>query len=139
MAESFVIQEVNKLNLKDGEYIVVAGGILDALGIRVTKDVDLVVTDEVYERLKNEGWEEIERNYGEKKKTVLVRGVYEIDTFWIDGSGKLSLEKLLKESQLVGGVTFVNLGMLLRWKKWANREKDQRDIKLIEQFLEENQ
>jgi len=134
---SFVIDKTKELNLQPGEYIVIGSGILDAMGIREAHDVDMVVSQEVYDKLKTSGFKELKVIlHDSEKKKILTKGDYEICTYWEDGRGKLYLDDLLKESQEVGGVTFVSLEMLRNWKKWAGREKDLRDIKLISTELD---
>ena len=47
-----ILQKVKELNLPEGSYVVEGSGVLDVLGIREANDIDLVVSPEVYEKLK---------------------------------------------------------------------------------------
>lgn len=51
-----VIAETKKLDLSRGEYVVIGGGLLNALGVRPAKDVDLLVSQAVFDKLVQEGW-----------------------------------------------------------------------------------
>lgn len=56
-----------------GEFIVVASGILNALGIRDSDDIDLVITQSLYDKLKAQGWTEINKG----SYSVLEHGPFE--------------------------------------------------------------
>jgi len=43
-----IFERVKKLNLPLGEYVVIGGGILEALGIRNTNDVDIIVVPKLF-------------------------------------------------------------------------------------------
>jgi hypothetical protein len=45
---------------------------------------------------------------------------------------------LIKDATVIDGVPYVQLEELLKWKKVAAREKDLKDIVLIEKFLVKN-
>ena len=57
-----IIERVKKLDLPSGKYVVIGSGILEALGIRPAKDVDISVTMDLYQTLRSTGeWTEEER------------------------------------------------------------------------------
>lgn len=51
-----IFYEVEKLNLRKNEFVVLGSGILAALGIRNADDIDLLIQPELFEKLKKEGW-----------------------------------------------------------------------------------
>jgi hypothetical protein len=51
-----IVSRVKELNLPLGEYCVFGSGVLEIYGIRKAKDVDLLVTENLYNKLKKEGW-----------------------------------------------------------------------------------
>lgn len=132
------IDKVKAINLSEGSYIIVGSGILDVLGIRDANDVDIVVSEDVYKELKNSGFEEIEVEYDGVKKKLLIKDDYEVLMYWRSPRGDLFLEDLLEDSQIVDGVTFVSLEMLIRWKKWSGRDKDIVDVELANKYLKNN-
>lgn len=48
------------------------------------------------------------------------------------------LNKLKKEGELVGGVWFLSLAQLIKFKKNYGRQKDFDDIALMEKYLKDN-
>jgi hypothetical protein len=54
---------------------------------------------------------------------------------WHEGWG---VEKMIKEADIIDGLPFVKLEYLIEWKKFFRREKDLKDIELIEEFLKKN-
>lgn len=48
-----ITKKVQDLNLPENSFIVVGSGILSVLGIRESHDIDLIVSVEIFEQLKN--------------------------------------------------------------------------------------
>lgn len=55
---------LQKLSLNPDNSIVIGSGILQALGIRKSKDIDIVATQEIYDSLKKTGEFTISKNHG---------------------------------------------------------------------------
>ena len=127
-----IIQKVKELNLPDGSYVVEGSAVMDILGIRKARDIDLVVSKEVYTKLKQDReWKE-----GFLHDTnFLAKDIYEIWLEWDSKDNEPNLEELLKDAHVIDGVPFVNIKRLLGWKKRRKLEKDLVDIKLIEEYL----
>ena len=128
------INRVRKFNLPTGEYTVVGGGVLAARGLRGSIDVDLMLTKNLYERLKSEGWEEKEIRPGHfhiyKDNAEATK-----DFSHIDGC-KLDSENVIKNSDMIEGIPVMTFGDLVELKQTMGREKDLRDIELITKYLE---
>ncbi len=127
-----IIQKVKELDLPDGSFVVVGSGTMAAFGIREPNDLDLVVSPEVYEKLKQEGWEQKFR-YG---TSFLGKNVYEIWLMWDSENNEPNLKDLLKNAHIIDGVPFVNIRRLMEWKKRKGRDKDLTDVELIKDYLE---
>lgn len=127
-----IFQKVKLLNLPLGKYVVVGGGILEAYGIRDTKDVDIAVTEDVYDSLKKHGWVEIITSTGRK---ILQKDIYEVGINWTYGKYNPSLEHLINTAVLIQDIPFVNLSEIIAFKKEINRDKDRVDISLIKKYL----
>lgn len=119
---------VKALELPSASCVVVGGGVLEALGIRETSDVDLVVNKTQYARLKKAGWHEYIHDDGKK---VLYHGNYEAMLEWVGHN----LQDLKRDSISIDGVSFIGLKKLIACKKRLGRPKDLKDIKLIQAFL----
>lgn len=132
-----IIEEVKKLNLPKGKYAVVGSGPLDIRNIRPAHDIDLIVSQDIYDKLKSMGWEEVNfPNTG--RPWVLFHGLFDVSTSWSVNDYKPSPQQLIRDADLIGGVPFVRLEDVLQWKTTCRRAKDLKDIKLIEEYLETN-
>jgi hypothetical protein len=132
-----IFEEVEKLNLPTGEFVVLGSGIMGALGIREIGDVDLLIKPELFEQLRQEGWDykviEIE---GRPKDMIYKGDIQAFKDFWWDG-GSLDPEEGIAKAENINGVLFIPIKTLLEVKKSMNREKDIRDVALIEQYLQQ--
>ncbi len=130
-----IIERVKKLNFPFGEYVVIGGGILDALGIRSTDDVDLAVTPKLLKELQATGeWEEEVKH----NKTFLKKDDVDInpDISWSEYP--TTNEQAIASATVIDGVPFINLEELKRFKTASAREKDLADLVLIEKYQRDN-
>lgn len=136
MTESFT-DRVRRLQLPLDKSIIIGSGLLDQLGIRPADDIDVVVTPEVFHGLADvPAWHHEAIGEGRERYTHSEMAV-EVWTHWNLGDERLEYADLVEQSVIYDGVRFVNLALLRRWKEWAGREKDLRDIGLIDQYSEE--
>jgi hypothetical protein len=133
-----IIKKVKELNLPLGSYAVFGSGPLQIHGIREAQDIDLVVTTELYESLKQQGdWQEELKPNGQM---VLEKDVYDIGVGWQSvGNYQPTTKRLIDTAQIIDGVPFVSLEEFLAWKKQLVGEKHQRDVKLVEAYLANHQ
>ncbi len=128
--KSRIARRIKAEGLDKRSIIVVSSGTLEVLGIRKANDIDIVVSKDLYDSLTADGWQEFHfKNY-----SVLRKDEFEAFPSW-DNKG---LQQLLKEAFIDDGVNFVNLEVVYRWKKETGREKDLKDIKLIEAYLKKD-
>jgi hypothetical protein len=130
-----VIAEIQALALPIDEYVVVGGAALTIRGLRSTQDIDLVVVPALFERLKSEGWPLKARpngTFGLKRGCVEV--YLEVNT---DAYSK-NIDWLIAHSETVKGFPLVDLRTLLGWKRTYGREKDARDVELLEKIIGES-
>ncbi len=131
-------KELSMYNLDEKNSVVIGSGLLNSLGIRESEDIDAVLEEETFDNLKkNATLIEKENQYGAQ---LLTNGVVEFSNRWyIDFLGiDLSFEDLIRQSTVIDGVRYVDLELLLEIKKLWAREKDLRDVELIENYLERN-
>ncbi|MEO8105270.1 MAG: hypothetical protein ABI602_02945 [Candidatus Saccharibacteria bacterium] len=121
-------QEILNLNLPKDSFIVVGSGILGALGIRESNDIDMIVTQSVFDLLDRSGW----KHGNWVDQVVLQKGLFDIGTLWM---GK-TLDGLIKDATIIGGIPYLSLDDLLTWKREKLRPKDIRDVELILAFKE---
>lgn len=119
-------QKIAELGLPQASYVVVGSGILNALGIRESNDVDLVVSDEVFVNLEKLGWEK--GAWGDN--LVYKKGVFDVCNQWYGQP----VEDLLKNAQIIDGIPYLNLRQVYTWKQQRGQEKDLRDLTLIDTY-----
>lgn len=130
-----IFSEVKNLNLPLGQYVVVGSGIMQALGIKEARDIDIVVIPELFEKCKQEGWEQISWTYPEKLGQIYLRkGFVELYLDVNCGSCNPTTEELIENAEIINGVPFIGLDQLISFKKAYGKEKDFADIKLIEEY-----
>ncbi len=137
-----VLEKIKKLNFPSGQFIVVGGAVLAAHGIRGTEDLDLLVSPELFEKCKQEGWElNLWTKMGKKGKDWLKKDGVELYTELIM-VGESILAKDLTENDIetIEGIPFLSLARLIEFKKeylsLYNRPKDIKDLTLIEAYLD---
>lgn len=119
--------EILSLGLPEGSYVVVGGGILGALGIRESNDIDMIVSREVFAQLDNAGWEHDKW----EDQIVLKKGIFDIGTEWANKN----VDVLLDEATVIEDIPYLGLSDLLAWKRERARPKDLIDVKLITDYL----
>lgn len=120
-------EELKNINLPAGNFAVFGSGPMCVRGLRECRDLDVVVTEKVFnEYLRNSDWELKERN----NSKYLKNKNFEIE-LWKDWVlGDYNIRELIKDSEVINGMPFVKLEYVLKWKKINNREKDLKDIKI---------
>jgi hypothetical protein len=130
-----VFKIVKSLDLPLNKYLVFAGAAMVGYGIvKDTNDIDMCVTEDLYEQLKKEGWKEKTESDG--LKTLHKNGV-EAAIKWGYGKYDISVKALISSSKVIDGVRFIGLKELLDYKKTTNRDLDKKDAQLIEKFLKD--
>jgi hypothetical protein len=130
-----IIEKIKELNLPKDQYVVIGSGVMDILGIRRANDIDLSVTKELHQKLRETGkWEEYE-NYG---KIFLKKDVFEINGELSWDKYKTTTEEVIKTAFLIDGIPFMNTEELIKFKMAFGREKDFKDIELIKEYIENN-
>jgi len=119
-------EKLATLQLPESSYIVVGSGILSALGIRESGDIDLVVSEEVFRSFGEQGWEQ--GFWGDDP--VFRKDIFDACNVWYGET----VEDLLAKAQIVDGVPYLSLDDVYEWKKQKGREKDLRDLALIDEY-----
>ncbi len=123
-----IIESVKALNLPKNSYVVVGSSTMVILGLaQGDNDVDLTVTPDLFEKFKNEGWEQ--ELYGDEP--VLKSGIYDIGARFY----KWRVADLLEDAVWIDEVPFISLTKLLEWKRHMMRDSDIPQLKIIEDYL----
>lgn len=129
MTFDLLLKELDSLNLPNDEYAVTSSGTLAVRGIREAADIDLIVTDKL--------WSELATKYPVLDlgdcKSIKTGNLEILGDF--KGDRLYSTEEQIDKADLIGGHRYVNLGMIKEFKKALGREKDVRDLELIDNYL----
>jgi len=133
MAQPSFSDRVKSLGLPLDQIIVIASGALDAHGIRQADDIDLAVSAGLFESFEgSEDWRPHRSGWGE---LYYRQGDCEAWAGWTEpGSDKPLYDDLLPYTQLIDGVRYMTLEYVRNWKEKKGRDKDLRDIKLIDEY-----
>ena len=124
---------LRELPLNPEEYIVAGSGLLAALSLREANDIDLVVSEEAFERLGR--LSEWTRRLCSDGSDYLVNGAVEVWTSWDDQDDLPNLLALKSDQLVLDGVPYVSPVRLLHWKRRTARPKDVPDMALLEHHL----
>lgn len=139
MSETFA-DKVKALNLPLDQIIVIGSGILDQLGIRLAVDIDLAVSSDLMKKL-SDGCNDWVENSDDNGRFYLVKsdGSAEVWDGWEFNGQVVSYGELLSQLVEYDDVRFVDLKFLRKWKSWRGREKDVRDVELIDEWRVNNE
>lgn len=129
------LSRAKALNLPLGHYLVFGSAVMEIHNIRTAKDIDIVVDDYLYKELKKRGWK---RKWNFKRVftcKALKQGSNEAFTNLLWKDYQIKTADLIKNAELVEGIPFMSLKDYLFYKKHLPREKDKRDVELIEKYL----
>jgi len=126
-----IIAKVKLLHLPENSYIVYGSGPLAAAGIREANDIDLLVTPEVYLKLKKLGWKKIYKSPGDEPLTF---EVFEAHDNWNFCSHNPPLTELLARAKIISGVAFASLEDVKKCKLAWGRPTDLLDVELINNY-----
>lgn len=130
---------LKELNFPQGDYVVVGGGVLEAHGIRKTDDLDILVTPQLFQKLRLEGWLELSMPKL-KLKRYLDGPIRKIELYLDVNAGHFhpTTEELISRSSNIQGFSFLRLEDLLQFKLAYNRPKDLKDVELILNYAHSN-
>lgn len=125
-------QLIKSLRLEPGTYVVIGGAVMEALKLRGTKDVDIVVNDKVYEHFRDElRWNEYVLDNG--KKMLSHKGC-NIMHSWMG----VKLKRLSRDAMTIDDITYMNIDLLIEIKKHFGRKKDVSDVAMLHQHKKRN-
>jgi hypothetical protein len=126
-----------ELGFNSNNCIVIGSGILNALNLRESKDIDIVVTHEKYKELSSNSQFKKEQKFGSE---ILTDELFEIMTTWNVIGKAWTFSDLQDHSIVIEDVRYNTVEFLLDVKReWVSteeaRQKDIDDIALMEKFL----
>ncbi len=131
-----IISRVKLLNLPIGEYCVFGSGVLEIHGIRKARDVDVLVTENLYKQLKESGWKRKWFFWRTLWAKAIVNGENEAFTNlrWAN-SYKPITQDLINRAEFHDGIPFLRLEDLLEFTSHLPRKKDKKGVVLMKNYL----
>ena len=135
-----IFERVKKFDLPLGEYAVFGSSLLDVWGIRRANDLDIIVTPELFEKLKKDDTWKDDSGPGYQ---LLKKGEADVTTVQDKptvGKGNYCPDRLqlIKDAVIIHGVPFVRIEEVLACKTDYDREKDHVDIAAIKEYIEKH-
>lgn len=132
MNKEEIISKVKELNFPKGEYVVFGSCPMTIAGLRESNDIDMLISESLYEKLEEAGWEKINKGPND---TPLTKDIFELHNTWEFSTYSPSLEELLSDADIIDGIPFASLQHVRKWKEAWGRPKDVEDVKLIDKYL----
>jgi flavodoxin len=125
-----LFRKLKELNLQKEKYAIFGSGPIGIRGLREIRDLDVIITEDYFNELLNAGGWELKK---EEFCDYLEKNGIELYREW--GPGEWDINKLIQEAETIDGLPFVKLEEVLKWKKLRGRDKDEKDIELIENYF----
>jgi len=131
MSNNDLFQKVKDMKLPIGKYALFGSAPLGIRGLRDCHDIDIIVTEDLWNEFCRNNWN---IKFSEFGNPFLCNDEIEMGKdFWKPGLWDIT--KLIREADIIDGLPFVKLERVLEWKRLMAREKDLKDIEIIEKFL----
>ena len=132
-----LLKELSVLNLPTSEYVIIGSGPLAIRGIRESKDLDIIVSDKI--------WNQLIQKYPtvEKKGFIFIKVSDNIDvhgakSFAEPTGDDPQQEDNIKEAEIIEGFPFQCVKHFLYYRYKYRSEKELADAKLMEDWIKKN-
>lgn len=130
-----LFEALKDLALPMDDYAIFGSGPMWLRGIRESTDLDIIARGKAWEWAKQSGTVEIKESSGLECVHFSGKSI-EIYSDWYPG--EWDINALIDTADVVDGIRFVQLDSVIEWKKRMGREKDARDLVLIDAYLKSN-
>ena len=120
------LKNLNKLDLPKNQYLIWGSGPMAIRNIRQSNDIDLIVSKNL--------WDQLIDIYPVASKQMIRIGNIEIWNDCLNLTDKI--DAMISNPDIFEGFPFMTLTDTIEWKRFMNREKDLKDIDLIEEYLD---
>lgn len=127
-------ERVRTLSLPLDQVVVIGSGVLDALGLRMAGDVDLVLSAELFAGLTQHPDWQVRTKHNE---LLLTHNDTEAFLSW-GSDGRPNFQELYSQGVTIDGVRYAHPRMVMSQKQQRGNEKDMRDIALLKGYLNEH-
>lgn len=126
-----IIERVKALHLPLDQIVVIASGVLDALGLRKAGDVDLVITPSLLYALSRTSEWHLATKHDEP---IITKDDTEAFLSW-GSDGVPNFQELYTNGVTIDGVRFADPQFVIDWKRKRLSDKDRTDIALLEEYI----
>jgi len=125
------LKKLKDLNLPKGKFAIFGSGPMGIRGLKEIGDLDVIVTEDIFDDFAKRP----DFKLGQKKSNneYLEKDGIEFYKNWHPGDWDIN--KLIQDAEIINDWPFVRLEEVLKWKKLKMRDKDIKDIELIENYL----
>ena len=131
-----IFDVVKELNLPIGHFAITSSGPIGVRGLRQINDADIIVDNYLWSILVKEHKPETDNGL---TKITLSGGLVEVlgeGSFFSNYSPEdPTVEHQIKTAEVIDGLPFVKLKFIRHFKEKLGREKDLKDIGIIDQYL----
>ncbi len=130
-----VAEIIGGLNLPEGHFVVFGGSTLAIRDIRNANDIDLFITNNLYQKLLKRGWRKSSKNIEKQYLINVVDGI-EIQAYrtWQKEGWQPNFQEYLQKPEIIRGIPFMPLSEMYLWKVYTARQKDLDDVQLIDKY-----
>lgn len=130
-----LFEALRKLDFPVGQYAIFGSGPMWVRGIRESDDLDIIARGGAWEQAKAGGIVGV-KEYSGLQYVHFADEKIEAYNDWYPG--KWDIDKLIDTAEIIDGIPFVRLESVVEWKKIMGREKDGKDLVLIQEYLLKN-
>ena len=135
--KNHIFSIIKDLKLPSGNFVVTGSAGMAVRGMRSFQDIDITVTEDVYQMLKEDRkWQVVERPKGFEVVVIDVGGVkVEANPYmhtWYEY--KPDIKELFQCAEEIHNILFMNLEHLIAFKKERMLEKDKDDLVFLEEY-----
>jgi hypothetical protein len=134
MPDRTFADRVRSIGLPLDKIIIIASGVMDAHSIRQADDIDVAAAPEIFNSLDNDkNWQAHTAEWGER---YFRNADCEVWSGWeLPDGTKVTYAELLPDTIEVDGIRYMSLEYVRYWKNLKGRDKDKKDIALINEYL----
>lgn len=120
------LDELKQLKLPTDKFAIFGSGPMGVRGLKEVDDLDIIVKPGL--------WDELAKKYAPMEGKYIKIGNIEIFRNWQPWFDMI--DTLIDTADYIDGYRYVKLEYVLKWKKMYNREKDRKDVEIIEKYLD---
>ncbi len=127
------LKKLDKYNLPTDQYVIVGSAPLSIRGIRMMSDIDMGVTNKLWQKL-TQTHKIIEEGGVRKIRLAEDIEVFNDESFGDPIKGAPTITEQVQEAEVIDGYPFQSLDHMIWFKSNSGREKDLKDVTLIKKW-----